>query len=227
MRSATHKVDMTTDASSATDYDPALVEDNLRLIDYVISRWGFDSRDGYTRNDAWQDGTFGLVSAARRFDPAKGKFSTIAVIHIYRAIRNGRGRYGGVQYRSAVARGERAPMAVSLQAQLGRGKGEGAPGELGDVVLIDQRPGPDALAERSLLLDRIAAVAGSLCADDIDRALLASLLNFDDDRYPTNKQEEVAARFGVSREAVRRRQARLFSRVRDIMADDGAVERAA
>ena len=118
-------------------------------------------------------------------------------------------------------------MAVSLQAQLGRGKGEGAPGELGDVVLIDQRPGPDALAERSLLLDRIAAVAGSLCADDIDRALLASLLNFDDDRYPTNKQEEVAARFGVSREAVRRRQARLFSRVRDIMADDGAVERAA
>jgi RNA polymerase sigma factor (sigma-70 family) len=217
---------MAMDASTATDadYDRALVEDNLRLVDYVISRWGFDARDGYTRKDAWQDGTFGLVTAARRFDPAKGKFSTLAVIHIYRAIRNGRGRYGGVGYRSAVARGERAPMPLSLQAQVG-GRDQDGAGELGDVVLIDHRPGPDALAERSLLLDRIAAVAGDLCNDDIDRALLASLLNFDDDRFPTNKQEDVAARFGVSREAVRRRQARLFSRVRDVMAED--VERAA
>jgi DNA-directed RNA polymerase specialized sigma subunit len=221
---------MTTDASAATDadYDRALVEDNLRLVDYVISRWGFDARDGYTRKDAWQDGTFGLVTAARRYDPKKGKFSTIAVIHIYRAIRNGRGLYGGVSYRTAVARGERAPMPMSLQLPAhGRDSGDGASGELGDVVLIDQRPGPDALAERTLLLDRVAAVAEASCIDEIDRALLASLFDFDDDRFPTNKQADVAGEFGISPEAVRRRQVRLFNRVRDALAGTEPVERAA
>ena len=60
-----------------------LVEQNLRLVPYVIKKMGLYSDN---RMDTYQDliqiGNLGLIRAACKYNPARGAFSTIAVVEI-------------------------------------------------------------------------------------------------------------------------------------------------
>ena len=67
-----------------------LVEDNLKLIDYVINKY---TNYSYTKSnpvldedDLKQAGAIGLIKAARNWDESKGTFATYAVASIRNAI---------------------------------------------------------------------------------------------------------------------------------------------
>lgn len=73
-----------------------LVEQNLRLIDYVINKY---TNESYTkanpvldREDLEQIGAIGLINAARNWDESKGNFATYAVTCIKNSI------YGEFKY---------------------------------------------------------------------------------------------------------------------------------
>jgi RNA polymerase sigma factor (sigma-70 family) len=62
-----------------------LIVENQRLVTYVLHKhypsWAFDE-------DMQQIGMIGLCNAADRYDPEKGKFSTLAIKFILNEIRN-------------------------------------------------------------------------------------------------------------------------------------------
>lgn len=60
-----------------TDEQRKLVEDNINLVHYVVSRSPL--RDEYEYDDLVQIGCIGLMYAAIDYDPARGAFSTFAV----------------------------------------------------------------------------------------------------------------------------------------------------
>lgn len=66
----------------------ALVSQNMGLIRRVANKYAGSS---YSIEDSMQDGVFGIIEAAKRFDLSKGlKFTTFAYFHITKEIRDGR-----------------------------------------------------------------------------------------------------------------------------------------
>lgn len=63
-----------------------LVEDNLRLVHYIVRKFGDLPKETY--EDYFQEGCIYLTLAAERFDASKGfAFSTFAANYIYNGIR--------------------------------------------------------------------------------------------------------------------------------------------
>jgi RNA polymerase sigma factor (sigma-70 family) len=63
-----------------------LVEDNLRLVHYIVRKFGDLPKETY--EDYFQEGCIYLTLAAERFDASKGfTFSTFAANYIYNGIR--------------------------------------------------------------------------------------------------------------------------------------------
>lgn len=62
-----------------------LVENNLRLVSYVIKKY-YSTHIG--DDDAFQFGSIGLMRAAKTYDVSRGSFSTYAVYFIRGAIKN-------------------------------------------------------------------------------------------------------------------------------------------
>lgn len=63
-----------------------LVEDNLRLVHYIVHKFGDLPKETY--EDYFQEGCIYLTLAAERFDASKGfTFSTFAANYIYNGIR--------------------------------------------------------------------------------------------------------------------------------------------
>lgn len=63
-----------------------LVEDNLRLVHYIVRKFGDLPKETY--EDYFQEGCIYLTLAAERFDTSKGfTFSTFAANYIYNGIR--------------------------------------------------------------------------------------------------------------------------------------------
>lgn len=190
----------------------ALAEENLRLIDFVIRRYGYDRRDGYNRDDAWQDGYFGLEEAIRRWDPRRGELSTIATIYIIKAIRKGRGTYGGINYRRETRGSSSVPrLPVSLDRSSGYEDSVIEVRVISDGTELD----PESQAERSVLIELVKSVGPAMCCNDVDRAVLASLIDFDDHRSVAAKHRDIGDRFGLSSETVRQRQHALIERIRE------------
>ena len=63
-----------------------LVEDNLRLVHFIVRKFGKLPKDVY--EEYYQEGCYWLILAAERFDKSKGfTFSTFAASYIYNGIR--------------------------------------------------------------------------------------------------------------------------------------------
>ena len=85
---------MFANCEGATDEDWQIVLDNMGLVYHCLNRMGgfFTDRD---REDAEQDGIFGLLRAAQKYDPDTGfRFSTYAHAWIKQSIQRGRKNRG-------------------------------------------------------------------------------------------------------------------------------------
>lgn len=67
-----------------TEAQCRLVEENLGLVGYTLTRYRIFGLDG---DDAFQVGTLGLIRAATKYDPTRGAFSTFAVRCILNELR--------------------------------------------------------------------------------------------------------------------------------------------
>jgi DNA-directed RNA polymerase sigma subunit (sigma70/sigma32) len=179
------------DDAPLTDAERAEVTANLGLVHHVVKR-RFGHLRGSDREDALQDGTFGLIRAVRSYDPAKGALSTHAVLWIAKSIRDGRGQLEGVNYRRAVTQGAPLPALRSLDAPL---NDDGDGDTVADVV--SDRDAPDFTEGVVSRID--AAVAAPLIRRAIGSSRAADHLR------PTS---EVARRDDIGEPAVRKRRRR-------------------
>lgn len=63
-----------------------LIEDNLRLVHFIVRKFGKLPKDVY--EEYYQEGCYWLILAAQRYDASKGfAFSTFAASYIYNGIR--------------------------------------------------------------------------------------------------------------------------------------------
>jgi len=108
-------------------------------------RWGLEDPDD-TRSDA----LWGLILAARAFDPGRGSFGGYAALRIDGAIRRGRQLRSGVP-RTLWERGDR-PTLLSLNA----------PASDGGTELLDVLPAPSD-AEDSWLADAVRRLPAREC----------------------------------------------------------------
>jgi len=118
-----------------------LVETHVRLAEKMAlkrCRWGTEDPDD-TRSDAF----WGLILAARAFEPGRGSFAGYAAIRIEGAIRRGRQLRSGVP-RPLWEQGER-PTLLSLNAPVGEGEAE----------LLDTLPSAPAEAEGNWVHDEL------------------------------------------------------------------------
>lgn len=172
---------------------------NLGLIAWVLQR----SRVPDDRwDDAFQDGVFGLATAARKFDPSRGvKFSTYAVNWIRQAVQRGYGVEQGVNVRRVMFYGgDMPPRPVSLDVPQDE-DGRGSP-----VPVADDDPECDAVEAAAFAETwrRLRAV----CRDRIDEAIVdaaAAAALRSEPWSPTR----TAALLGVNKMTVTRRRARI------------------
>ncbi|MCF0134802.1 MAG: sigma-70 family RNA polymerase sigma factor [Lachnospiraceae bacterium] len=66
-----------------------LMEENLRLVPFIIHRLGWYPPEGTTYEEMLQNGYLGLAEAARQYDPERGSFSTIAALKIMDHVSRG------------------------------------------------------------------------------------------------------------------------------------------
>lgn len=192
---------------------------NKELIGGAIRRFGIVVNSDYTADDAHQDGWFGLVRAAERFDPARGfKFSTLAYRMILTEIRRGQARAQGNNLRSALRSGRdyEAPLSLDFDAS-----GEGDGGCLGDTIAATDRVDDAAVARAQLA--EVHELVPVLCRDDVERELMAALLDPDDHRTATALAEAIAESHGISRQAVSQRRVRLVAKFAHLIGPIGAA----
>lgn len=140
------------------------VRANLGLVWFHVNR--MRPSHPQDRDDAFQDGVFGLLRAAQLFDPTLGfKFSTYASRWIRVSIDRGRAGAAGKNYRHARRTGDTYDPPLSIDTPF-----DGDPGG-------DDRTIADTIADPSDLEDHatLAAVIAHLRAhatDDLDHALL-------------------------------------------------------
>ena len=184
-----------------------VVAANTGLVKMVLSRMRRTRPEDW--DDAYQDGLFGLMRAAQKFDPRRGvRFSTYAVPHVRQAVMRGRGRALGRNYRRAVDAGLVAEWSdpASLDALV-----SGADDvTLAGVIQADEDTEGDALARATF--DAAARRLERACRDDVDRAAAARVLGFDQ-----RSREEVVPALGISRETLRLREKRLRGLVQEIV----------
>lgn len=189
-----------------TDDESKMVAANLGLVQWTMNRW-FSHLKPHEHEDAWQDGVLGLMRAVQKFDPATARIATYAPIWIRQSIDRGREQFEGVNYRAAKRAGRvvdyKTPVPLSTDAMRDNGWGTHDIG----TTLVDPTAQVDESACWRDVLDRLAAA----CVDDIERAILRAAFDMADAQVP-ERDQVVAAEFGVSKELVRRRRRRMFAR---------------
>jgi len=148
-----------------------LIESNQRLVFKIALRYARSMGHGLTFDDLLQEGTYGLIRAAQRFDPSKGcRFSTYATYWIQQAISRAVADHSRVirlpaYIHEVVAQTHRTMGA--LRSQLGRAP---TPEEVGEVMGI-----PPKKAEQYMLY---GSDVGSLDVPmDEDNALVDYILD--------------------------------------------------
>lgn len=151
-----------------------MVTDNTGLVWRLVHRMRLAESQ---RDDAYQDGLFGLLRAAMLYDPSKGfTFSTYANAWILQAIERGRGRLEGCNYRRAtVGRSWREwEPPRSLDAELAPSGHEDA-GTLADFLQADDID-PADVAHLAASMDSAAARLLRGCRDALDLDIMAAMV---------------------------------------------------
>lgn len=163
-----------------------LVEDNLKLVPWVIWKWRF-CRDPKYYEDAVSDGYVALCQAAELYDQSKGTFATYATKAIRRWLAN------KIRERNTQSRAHYKTM-YSLNHKIGhrRGHGRKATDTYLDV-LVDETATYDYV-EQSDVVRSIAEIAERVMAGKCDNAKIAYRMYIDGKSY-----NEMAVATGVSR----------------------------
>jgi RNA polymerase sporulation-specific sigma factor len=162
-----------------------LVTDNLALVRWIARRYAFGGRD---LDDLVQEGTLGLIKAARSFDPSLGfAFSSFAYSCIQNHLRTFLGR-------------ERETL--SLDEPLGD-----ADGDTHADILPDARPSPEHVAVST---GHVGAVLASL--PEREATVLRLRFGLDDGVERTG--EEVGQTLGLSKMRVSQIERKALARIR-------------
>ncbi len=200
----------------------AMVEANLGLCGWAVTRWGSHLPDadgaGYTKADAYQDAVFGLAHAVRRFDPSRGyRFSTYAAPWLRSAIQNGQGAYGGREARRFHGGRTRTLPAAPLSLDAPRGE------EGGTLAAVIADPFDwDQAAEDRLRLGEVLGLRAVVCEDQLDRDLFDAITDPTGDRARNAVFELAGAANGVSRESARKRWLKIAGRLRSHLGSEAA-----
>lgn len=199
-----------------TTVDPiALASDHLYLCDRVARRLRGLYNARYSIDDARQDAWFGLVDAARTWDPDRCPFPAWAWPRVRSAIRRGAGAVAGTHGRRTLAflpatTDQLVHQVVSIDAPTHRD-------DPTSPTIADTIPAPDVDPQHATTarLELAAAVAAAehhaaTSRDRLDRVVLAWMLDLDD----TRTQADLAATFGVHPQRVWRRRELLRARMR-------------
>jgi len=178
---------------------------NYGLIAVAVKEYPIAFDSDYTRPDAWQDGYIGLVRAVHDFDPGRGtSLSTYALPKIRSAMQVGRGHSRGGNFRASLRNGEVPIRPASIDAEMPEGL------RLSDIV-PDPSEDTEAQAVDAAFIDAVRRLEPVICTDDLDRAVLGTLL--DDPRPMHRVRTELAVEWGVSPQTVRSRQIRMARRL--------------
>jgi len=171
----------------------ALVAENLPLVVWIINRWCKSYSRGADFDDAYGCGTLGLFRAAQLWEPQRGKFSTYAVAWVRQSIECGMIE---ANQRRARDTGRDAPeTTLSLDQTYGNDGDQ-------SITLASYLEAPDQPDTDAEWVAAVASVAARLHTDR-DRAILAQLA------LGERSDIRIAKQFGISREMVRRDDARI------------------
>jgi RNA polymerase sigma factor FliA len=183
-----------------------LVEDNRKLVDYMVNRYLKRYYVGnMERDDLVSWGMMGLVNAARAFDPKRSRsFSTLACRAIERMIIRGVNREW---------RPDRESANVSLDTLI-----SGNAGESGDDRFVDQLPADENVEADMLSTERSDAVRNALKTLPDDQRRLIERHYFDEESV-----ENIARDLGISRQGVYSREKAIFKQLRERLGDSHAL----
>ena len=197
---------MTTSALRSEAEVTRLVNDNRKLVDYMVNRYLKRYYVGNMERDdlvAW--GMMGLVNAARAFDPRRSRsFSTLACRAIERMIIRGVNREW---------RPDREQANVSLDALI-----SGNSGESGDDRFVDQLPADENVEATMMNTERAVAVRNALKILPDDQRRLIERHYFDQESV-----ENIARDLGISRQGVYSREKAIFRQLREHLGDSHAL----
>ena len=224
----------------------ALCEENACLIRALARR---HPCAGLAFEDLVQEASLGLLHAARRYDPTRGEFSTIAVVwmeqHIRRAIRS-KARmirlpehialHAGQVHRCREAwllRTGREPAVeeIARETRLSAWRVTTLLTVPADALSIDVLVGDDEDTPVSDCMEHDGAAVAEVFDRRETRARLEALLSRLDERdaavmraryFEQLTLQEVGDRIGCSREGVRQIEARSLRRLRAWMLEEGA-----
>lgn len=198
-----------------TDEQRAQVEANLGLCGWAVNRWYRYETPGYSREDAFQDAVFGLAAAVRGFDPDRGyRFATYAAAWLHRSIVRGRGIYEG-KGRRAVQAGTATEADLPVMWSLDFLFTDLGPDGEGQHALADL-PDPhdhETALEVRLQAAEVLALRDQVCRGAIDVEIFDAIADPTDTRAETRRFEEIATRWGLTREAVRLRWKKIRRRI--------------
>lgn len=185
-----------------TDEECRTVEANVGLIGFTIRRY-FPNLTPDERDEAWQDGTLGLIRAVQGWDEGRGRLATYAVPWIRAMIQKGAGWREGINHRRAMAGGLPLPdRPWSLDET-------GDDGETEHPALQIEALDADVEGTALARVRHERAVAGLVAAvrDAADATIVAVMVG--ELAGHRRSQDDIAREHGIAQNGVMRRRRRL------------------
>lgn len=190
-----------TEAPKLTRDQAKMVEDNIGLVGWAVSRYArhVPHSGTYSQEDAYQDAVFGLMRAVQKFDPDKGyRFATYARFWLQQSISRGQGTFEGLHARR-IAAGIASPEDYATCQPLVARNDDGESWDVEFPSDVDVEEAVMAVAR----WDMVLAARDAVCRSDRDLELFDAM--FDVHSSPTQAVKDLAVRWDVGVEAVRRR----------------------
>ena len=115
-----------------------LIEENIPLVGFVMSRIKGGFPDGMTEEDVYQEGCIGLIKAVDQYREEKGPFSTYACHKIRGAMLDGAMRYQWLSKHRDVRRsGNESPVVLGLISEIESSETESPEEDLPDYAVME------------------------------------------------------------------------------------------